>query len=80
MPTRSGSPGRSRNSAKPSSAVKNTWVCSSTLASPAVMPTLSPMNKKPNCPTPWNSPNSSTQRQCMRGGRTSSTSGSAAHR
>ena len=52
IPACSGLPARSCSSAKPNSAVKKTWVCNSTEARAAVMPTLSAMNKIPNWPTP----------------------------
>ena len=78
-PICNGRPARSRSNTYPNSAVKNTWVCISTEASAAVIPICSAVNRKPNCPTPWNNPNSTTQFQCSRGGLTSSTSGNAAN-
>lgn len=80
MPATNGRPGRSRSSTQVQTAVRNTWVCSTTLASDAVIPTLSAVNKKPNWPTPCSRPNSTTQRQCTRGGLMNSTSGKAAQR
>ena len=75
MPISKGRLGRSPRARNPNSAVKNTWVCISTLASAAVMPSWSAKKPKLNWPTPWNSPKPTTQRQPMRGGRTRNTMG-----
>ena len=69
---------RSRNSTRPSRLVKNTWVCISTEARAAVMPSCSARKSRPNCPN-CARPAATSQGHAMRGRRTISTSGNTAN-
>lgn len=75
MPAFRGASMRSPSSKTPNAAVKKTWVCISTDASAAVMPTCNAMKRNPNWPTPWARPNATGHRSRTAGGRISSAAG-----